>query len=161
IRSEAISQGGDGEAAQIDARHGKLAHQLIADAGPVVAGDGQHRHIGRRRQPDLASHLRLLRPLDRRDKKYYGFLIARLRTSKYDRHVISRAPQPLQFARRCSRAIPNLRRPNLHLADLQAHDTFSLGTGAGYYTPYLKRRRTLMERISLAEASLLVVDVQQ
>src|SRR5262249_59483106 len=39
-----------------------------------------------------------------------------------------------------SRAIRNLRRPNLHLADLQAHDTFSPGDRRGILYAVLKAK---------------------
>src|SRR5713101_8029386 len=42
IGGEAITERRNGKAAQIDARHGQLAHELIADAGPVIAADREH-----------------------------------------------------------------------------------------------------------------------
>src|SRR5205807_297107 len=98
------------------------AHDLVADAGAVIAAHAEHRHAQGGPQPRVAGCLRLLRAPDRRQEKDAVVPLGRVGPREDEIQVGAGPRQALQLGRSRPGTVGKLARPHLYALDLQNHD---------------------------------------
>src|SRR5262249_19343143 len=97
------------------------AHDLVTDAGPVIALDAQHGDVAGRSEPRFLGRLDMFGIGDGSEKDLTQLGIVTPRTRENELEVYTGVGQSLQDGGRGAGPVGNVTRPDLHLVHAKWH----------------------------------------